>query len=230
MPDEPINLDEDLIESRSSKKGAGYNRKRRGVVHGITVRVVDADEESSQISILKSDSYFRFVWNLVVSFAILYYFFSCPVLITYSFHDKIIEENMGVFILAYIADGIVFINFILELNFFYIVKDGIVVHNHHDIVKNYISKHNIYVMGLFLMPYDIIGVIMGNNNLIPLLRLSKLYHICYISEYLVRLKEFTVHFPYTLVRLLSLIFLMYMLIHWLGCIFVTSAKVSTEVS
>lgn len=166
------------------------------------------------------------IWRGVVAFAVLFYMFAAPLLLSVSFDKNLIQQNLPLFVLSYVTDLVVITNLLMNMFYFPFIKEGILTSSQHEIFANYKSKHSLIVDIITFLPYDIFGIFFG-ANLIPALRLPRLLSVLQSRRYLMELKGFSEMFKQG--QLVVLIWWLFMLIHWFGCIFVIAAKISTHV-
>lgn len=214
--------EEHVIEKSMSVKG----KQRRGG-NGFTgaTNTVSINDSSWTSVFLGIDSLSRSVWTIATSVCVLYYMFSCPVLVSQSLYKNFIRDNMVILVLAWIADGIMLADLLLEWNCFPFLREGVLMSSRRDIAANYRQNHNLFLEVISSLPFDFL-VLFVKPNYIPLLRLVKLYKVVNVWKYLKKIKGVS---GAGLNRLMFLAFLLYMVIHWFGCIFVFAARVSSEV-
>jgi hypothetical protein len=175
---------------------------------------------------LSPESTLMHVWNGFVTAAVVYYAFSLPLLLTSIFEKNIFEYNLATLVLSYIADALMLLNFFGEIALFPFVRDGVNYSRRTEIWSHYRETKNLSLEIFAHLPFDLIALQIGLNAL-PLLRLSKLYHIMSISKYLSNLSSVSTRLG--IGQLPSLGFFLYMILHWLACLFILAARISTEV-
>jgi hypothetical protein len=209
------------------KAHPSWNNKRRGAL-GITIatNTVAVDNTSWTSAFLGLDCMPRRVWNIVTAVCILYYMFSCPVLLSQSLYKHFVRDNLEILTLAWIADGIVFVDLLLQWHAFPFIKEGVVMSKQRDIADNFTRNNNAYLEIITVIPFDLLAITIG-PNFIPVLRMVKLYRVINVWKYLDKIKGMST--ASGLNRLLFLVFLLYMVIHWFGCAFVLAARASSQV-
>jgi hypothetical protein len=200
------------------------SRKQRRVALqiGVSLKL----EESNYITVwFHPESRIMMLWRVVVAFAVLYYMFSAPLLLSISFDDNIFSQHLTLLVVCYLSDLTMIVNLVMAMFYFPFIKDGIVVSKSSEIFLFYRSNHLIFLDILALLPYDLFAIYLG-PNFIPLLRLPRLYLVLQTTRYLNELKGFSE----TMItgQLLVLVWWLYMLIHWFGCLFILSARISTR--
>jgi hypothetical protein len=166
-------------------------------------------------------------WKIIVAVSVLYYMFAAPLLLSICLDDNVVEQNTTIFFFSYLADTVMVINLIMSMFFFPFVHDGILFSESDEIYAEYRSKHSLVLDVLTLFPIDLLAILFG-ANLIPVLRLPRLLFVFQTRRYLLQLKGFSEKFQQG--QLIVLIWWLYMLVHWFGCIFVLAAKASTRVT
>ncbi len=215
-------LDSDTTDSTG---GPFISRKQRRVALqlGNSFKL----EESNYLTILfHPETKIMMFWRSLVACAVLYYMFSAPLLLSVSLDDHIIQQNLTVFVLSYICDGIMVIHLIMSMFFFPFLQEGVLISRSEEIFQHYQENHYISMDILALVPLDLLGIGFG-AKIIPALRLTKLYPVLQTSRYLRELKGFSEAIEKG--ELATLVWWLYMLIHWYGCLWVLAARIGTRV-
>jgi hypothetical protein len=223
-------MNETSMDSDSeSIHGGGGNvampNKNRRVALQLDVSL-KLEETSLLTTWFHPDSTVMFVWKLLVATCVLYLMFAAPLLLSVSLDHHVISANRALFSLSYLADFVMILNLLMSMFCFPFLRDGILTSNSHEIYLQYRSNHSILLDIVSLLPYDLFGIFFG-ANLIPALRLPRLILVFQTQRYLLELKGFRVMLKHG--QLVILIWWLFMLIHWYGCIFVLAGKLSTRV-
>jgi hypothetical protein len=166
-------------------------------------------------------------WKTIVAFCVLYYMFATPLILSVTLDDDLVKENLTLFSLSYLADAVMILNLIMSMFFFPFIRDGILFSEIDEIYEQYRASHSLVLDVFALFPTDLLGIYFG-ANLIPVLRLPRLSYVFQTRRYLLQLKGFSEKFQQG--QLIVLVWWLYMLIHWFGCIFVLAGKSSTRVT
>ncbi len=102
------------------------------------------DEKSWMSSHLHPGSQIRLYWAAITFACVLYYMFSCPLLLSVSFNDEIVLNFSIIFGLAYLSDVVMITNLILDWTAFPFVEDGVLRCRHLDIRVNFYAKRVFY--------------------------------------------------------------------------------------
>lgn len=216
-------MDSDSESNQSGAAGIPIKHRRAGLLRHLSLKL----EESNVLTkLFHPDSTIIFLWKLLVASCVLYFIFSAPLLLSVSLDDHIVKDNFAVLFLSYLADLVVIINLFMSMFFFPFLREGILLTNPRDIYLNYRSHHFVSIDIIALLPYDLMGIFLG-AHLIPTLRLPRLMLVLQSKRYFVEMKGSRM-IPKN-GKLVILIWWLYMLIHWYGCLFVLAGKLSTRV-
>jgi hypothetical protein len=211
-------------ESNHGVGSAISNKNRRvGLLLDVSLKL----EESNLLTKwFHPDSSIMFIWKLLVAICVLYLMFAAPLLLSVSLDDHVVEENLAIFTLSYLADLVMIVNQLMSMFLFPFLREGILTSSVKEIYHHYRSNHSLLMDTLALLPYDVLGIFFG-SNLIPVLRLPRLILVLQSQRYFLELKGFQMILKNG--QLVILIWWLYMLIHWYGCLFVLAGKLSTRV-
>jgi hypothetical protein len=183
-------------------------------------------EESNYITVwCHPETKIMMLWRLIVAFAVLFYMFSAPLLLSASFDHNLMTQHLTLFVLCYLSDVTMITNLVMSMFFFPFIKDGILISKTEEIFHHYKASHFVFFDVMALIPYDLLALYCG-VHFIPLLRLPRLYLVLQTSRYLHELKGFSE--TAATGQLVVLVWWLYMLIHWFGCLFVLAGRMSTR--
>lgn len=231
FPLQPQVSDIDNSDSDSTFDGPSHtsgsvivSRKQRRVALQLGASI--KFEETNYITVwFHPESKFMIFWRLLVAFAVLYYMFAAPLLLSASFDHNILRQHTTLFVFCYLTDLVMMTNLIMSMFFFPFLKDGIIISKAEAIFEYYRSSHYVFLDVFALLPYDLLAIYFG-ANFIPILRLPRLYLVLQTTRYLNELKGFSEASEKG--QFLVLVWWLYMLIHWFGCLFILSARMSTR--
>jgi hypothetical protein len=212
------------MAEKSAKSSLKMNRLVGGV--GDTLAFV----KGVRVLLLPS-SRFRRVWDCFLFVGLVYYCFSLPlwVSVAYPPHDSGgFEGNATAFAVAFFVDTAFAADFLLRFKYLFFLEDGILVVDPDRIRSQFYKDSSVAFEVGCCVPWELLALWFGHGYA-PLLRCLKVPRLLHLPRHLAKaerdVQRLFVNMSTPVRRLLILNLAMYLLCHWVGCVFALVGRI-----
>ena len=226
----------------TSSGGGGHDRHRR--INGFQktmshVRQTTAlnleTTSASEFSLrLKVDGDLRTAWDVIIFIGITFYSITIPFDLSHTFKHSLFSSYVALFSIGYLIDVIFVVDLFCRMFVFPAYSKSVLMTSSRNIFSVYQSEFPLYLELLSVIPFDFIAMIDSNErNLLPVLRLFKIYHLSKFQVYgSMAEKAMTKYFDFSLSfstsRFIRLQIALFELCHWAACLWQLVADFSTH--
>jgi CRP-like cAMP-binding protein len=209
----------------------GY-QKTLSHIRASAVLNLETTTTSSFVLRLKADGDIRTAWDVLIFLGIAFYSISIPFNLSYTFKDHLLAHHIVMFSFGYLVDILFFIDLLSRMFLFPAYSKSVLMTSSMHIFAVYRQQFPLWIELLSVIPFDFIAVVDG-LNLLPILRLFKIYHLSKFKSYGHNAeKTITKYFNYSLSfstsRFISLQIGLFELCHWAACMWQLVADFSTH--
>ena len=217
--------------STIESEGDGHNRTV-SYIRASEVLNMDNSKASPIALRLKSDGDMRTAWDVLIFFGIAFYSVAIPINLSHSFKHQLLTKHIVLFSFGFIVDVIFFLDTCARMFLFPEFHKSVLMTSPKNIFLAYKQNYPLLMEILSIIPFDFIAVM--DPNLLPVLRIFKIYHLVKFQEYsriaekaMAKYLKFSLSFSTS--RLLRLQVGLFESCHWAACMWQLVAEISTNV-
>ncbi len=179
------------------------------------------------------ESVARFRWDVVIFITLVFYSISLPLHISICLRKATFVEQAPLLVPGYVADGLFFMDRVLQSRAFFHREAGILIVEPKEIWARYWSSHSLLLEVATALPIDLLGIYFGYSSL-SALRLSKIPRLVHLIEYTAKMHRYFLENKkasgVSSRRFLYLNFGMVLACHWVGCLWLFASNLSRKLN
>lgn len=219
-------------EDEKARRLSGYQKTLSHVRASAVLNIETSSTTTSDFVLrLKTDGDIRTVWDLFIFFGIAFYSIAIPYSLSHSFNPHLFARHWGLFSLGFLVDIYLFIDFVARMFVFPTYNKSVLMISSKQIFVVFREENSLLLELLSVIPFDFIAIL--DPNLIPVLRLFKIYHLTKFKDYGANAeramsKYFNFSLSFSTSRFIRLQIGLFELCHWAACCWNLVADFSTH--
>ena len=200
----------------------GYQKALSHVRASAVLNVETSEGQTSEFILrLKTDGDIRTAWDVLIFWGIGFYSLSIPFNLSHAFKHQMFTADIFIFSFGFLMDIIFFLDILARMFLFPAYSKSVLMTSSWHIFAVYKEQYPFFIELLSVIPFDFIALL--DPNLLPILRLFKIYHLSKFRTYgnnaekaLTKYFKFSLSFSTS--RFIRLQMGLFELCHWAACL------------